>query len=127
MNAIQILSSEAWVARLGWTLVHFLWQGLLIAILYAIARRLSGDASSPRARYVLACAALAVMTAAPLVTWSLMYEPDTSPGPAYRIRGTPPTAVPGGGTITLPVSVHATVSAMRAEEFLPWVVIVWLF
>src|SRR5689334_17372177 len=117
MNAIQILSSEAWVARLGWTLVHFLWQGLSIAFLYAIARRLLGRASNPRARYLLACAALAVMTAAPLVTWSVMYEPDTSPGPAYRIRGTPPNAAPAAGTVVLPVSVHATVSAMRAEEF----------
>ena len=33
MNAMQMLSSEAWVERLGWTLVHFLWQGLAIATL----------------------------------------------------------------------------------------------
>ena len=31
MNAMQILSSQPWVERLGWTLVHFLWQGLSIA------------------------------------------------------------------------------------------------
>ena len=35
MNAMQILSSQPWVERLGWTLVHFLWQGLSIAVLYA--------------------------------------------------------------------------------------------
>ena len=29
MNAIQILSSQPWVERLGWTLVHFLWQGIV--------------------------------------------------------------------------------------------------
>ena len=50
MNAMQILSSEAWVERLGWTLVHFLWQGLSIAVLYAAARRGVAHASSPHTR-----------------------------------------------------------------------------
>ena len=39
MNTIQILSSQPWVERLGWTLVHFLWQGLAIAALYAAHAR----------------------------------------------------------------------------------------
>jgi len=33
VNLIHVLSSQPWVERLGWTLVHFLWQGLLIALL----------------------------------------------------------------------------------------------
>ena len=41
MNAIQFLSSQPWVERLGWTLVHFLWQGAAIAALYAAARCLT--------------------------------------------------------------------------------------
>jgi uncharacterized protein (TIGR03435 family) len=125
MNAIQILSSEEWVGRLGWTLVHFLWQALLIAVLYAAARRVMGRASSPHPRYGLACAALAVMAAAPLVTWTVLRGPEAGPEPAYRIRSAPPGAPRSAGSITLPVSVQATVSAARAEEFLGWVVIVW--
>ena len=39
MSAIQILSSQPWVERLGWTLVHFLWQGLAIAVIYEATRR----------------------------------------------------------------------------------------
>jgi hypothetical protein len=39
MNAIQILSSQPWAERLGWALIHFLWQGLSIAALYAGVRR----------------------------------------------------------------------------------------
>jgi hypothetical protein len=84
MNGTQMFSSEAWVERLGWALVHFLWQGLSIALLYAAARRLMARRSSPNGRYVLACAALAAMMAAPLATWRLMQQPDTSPGAAYR-------------------------------------------
>ena len=39
MNAMQMLVSQPWVERLGMTLLHFFWQGLVIAILYAAARR----------------------------------------------------------------------------------------
>src|SRR5713226_3968719 len=86
---MQILSSQPWVERLGWTLVHFLWQGLSIAVLYAAARRGVARTSSPNARYLLACAALAAMMAAPLVTWGVMRPSDASPDVAYRVQSTP--------------------------------------
>ena len=50
MNAMQVLSSQPWVERLGWTLLHFLWQALSIAILYAAARWAMARKSSPNAR-----------------------------------------------------------------------------
>ena len=46
MNAIEMLSLQPWVGRLGWTLVHFLWQGAAIAVLYlAVPRAIAGKAS----------------------------------------------------------------------------------
>ena len=92
MNVMQILSSEAWVERLGWTLVHFFWQGLAIAVLYAAARRGVARTSSANARYLLACAALAVMMAAPLLTWGLLQKPDATA--AVAGRSTPPRHPP---------------------------------
>ena len=130
MNAMQILSSVPWVERLGWTLVHFLWQGLSIAVLYAAARRAVGRTSSPQARYLLACAALAAMMAAPLATWGLMRPlSDASPDAAYRIRSAPPAAFTTGiaAPAASPASVRATVSGVRSQRFLPWVVMVWFF
>jgi uncharacterized protein (TIGR03435 family) len=127
MNAMQMLSSEAWVERLGWTLVHFLWQGLSIALLYAAARRIVARRSSPNSRYLLACAALAAMMAAPLATWRLMQQPDASPGAAYQIRGIPPTSsTTGVAAATLPDSVRATEPRVEPAQFLAWIVIVWL-
>src|SRR6185369_6827086 len=35
------LLDQPWTDRLGWTLLHFLWQGLLVAALYALARALA--------------------------------------------------------------------------------------
>ena len=130
MKVLQILSSGAWVEHLGWTLLHFLWQGLAIGVLYGSARRAVARTWSPNARYLLACAALAAMMAAPLVTWGVMLPSDAGPDAAYRIRTTPPAAPTTGiattATTTLPASVRAAASGVPPAEFLDWVVMVWL-
>lgn len=118
MNTIQTLASQPWVERLGWTLVHFLWQGLALAALYAGARR---NVTRPNARYLLACAALAAMMAAPLVTW-IALRPAYGPiDPAYRVRYTPPTPS-AAGEFRLPANVPAAANG----SLLPWVVALWL-
>jgi beta-lactamase regulating signal transducer with metallopeptidase domain len=63
------LLNQPWTDRLGWTLLHFLWQGILVAALYALARALAGGRISARGRYAIACASLLTMTAAPAVTY----------------------------------------------------------
>ncbi len=126
MSAIQILSSQPWVERLGWTLVHFLWQGVSIAIPYAAARRSVARTSSPNVRHLIACAALAAMMAAPLLTWGLMGPSDASPDAAYLIRSVPAAPSTTAATIALPASVRANLSDVGSPQFLPWVVIVWL-
>jgi beta-lactamase regulating signal transducer with metallopeptidase domain len=56
------------VECLGWTLVHFLWQGCVIAILLAAALRLLRHAAPDR-RYLAGCLALLLLVASPLVTF----------------------------------------------------------
>ena len=63
------LLNQPWTERLGWTLLHFLWQGILVAAPYALARTLAGGRISARGRYAIACASLLAMTAAPAVTY----------------------------------------------------------
>jgi uncharacterized protein (TIGR03435 family) len=128
MNAIQMLSSEAWVERLGWTLVHFLWQGLAIALVYAAADKVMARRCSPNGGYLLACAALVAMMAAPVTTWELMRPPAATPGAAYQVHGVPPapSISSTAGAATLPDSVRATVPEVQPAQFLAWVVVVWL-
>ena len=102
MNLVQVIASQPWVERLGWTLIHFLWEGLAIAFLYGTGRRGMARWSSPQARYMLACAALSAMMAAPLVTWRLERSLDAGPDVAYRIRNNPPSAVIDSTTIPAP-------------------------
>ena len=63
------LLNQPWTERLGWTLLHFLWQGILVAALYALVRALAGGRMSARSRYAMACASLLAMTAAPALTY----------------------------------------------------------
>ncbi len=72
MKTISLLLSQPWAQQLGWTLIQFLWQGTMLAILFAVSRRLLGRILSAHARYFLACGTLAAMTAAPVLTFFLM-------------------------------------------------------
>jgi beta-lactamase regulating signal transducer with metallopeptidase domain/protocatechuate 3,4-dioxygenase beta subunit len=75
MSGIEAFTSETWVTRLGWTLVHFLWQGTAIAVGYTVVRFLLARFLSANARYTLACAALLSMGAAPPVTFFSVSRP----------------------------------------------------
>jgi len=116
MRVMELLSAQPWVERLGWTLIHFLWQGALIAALYAIARR----SRSAQRRYLLGCVALVAMVAAPLVTFSIGGEPEsgrpmmTAASPAPRAHVEPISPV-------LPVYIYET----WHEDVMPWLVIAW--
>jgi beta-lactamase regulating signal transducer with metallopeptidase domain len=63
------LVAPSWIQPLGWALVQFFWQGTLIVMLFAAVRGLCGRWLTPQSRYLLACVALAVMVAAPVITF----------------------------------------------------------
>jgi hypothetical protein len=79
MNAIQILATQPWVGRLGLTLLHFLWQGAIIATVYGAVRKGGRHIWGPNGRYAIACVALTGMAIAPLVTWFLLRAPVSAP------------------------------------------------
>ena len=58
---------------LGASLLHFLWQGAALAVLAAVGVAIARRAST---RYAIGVAALALMVAAPVVTFSLLLQPD---------------------------------------------------
>ena len=69
---------SSWIDLAGWTLVHFVWQGAAIASIATIVLGLLRS-RSPQARYAVACAALALMLATPVVTaWVLAASPRSA-------------------------------------------------
>lgn len=124
MNAIALLFSQPWVEDLGRTLLHFLWQGALIAAAYAAARRMARD-SSANVRYLLGCAALIAMLAAPFVTWFV--RSSSVPAASVQRRVYPkaewPVTLDG---FLVPVASSQSQSSVWAERFLPSVVAIWM-
>ena len=62
------LFDGATASRFAWTLIHFLWQGMLVAAVCLGAER-SLRLRSARSRYGLMLSFLALMAACPVVTW----------------------------------------------------------
>lgn len=52
---------------LGWTLIHFVWEGIFIAALFAISQGMLRRASA-NLRYLVGCGAMLLMLATPLAT-----------------------------------------------------------
>jgi uncharacterized protein (TIGR03435 family) len=120
MNAIQILAAQPWVAHLGSTLLHFLWQGILIAALYAIAR---SRAARPKTRYLLGCAALVVMAAAPVMTWNWTPPPVRE---RLTVSFTTPAAAASAPLRNVPATFSNGIHPAVPAPLLPWVVAAWL-
>jgi bla regulator protein BlaR1 len=69
MNPLQSSTTALIAHAAGWTLLHFLWQGALVAIILAcVLALLTGRSAQPR--YLAACAALVLMAALPLITFA---------------------------------------------------------
>lgn len=65
------MTQNDFVFALGWTLIHFLWQGAALAGLFGVTNALLARASAD-ARYAAACVALLLMALAPIATFSVL-------------------------------------------------------
>src|SRR5437870_8602164 len=88
---------------LGWTLLHFLWQGAGLTALFAAAAAVCRSAS---ARYALAVSALVLMMVSPVVTFTWL---RAQANPAVQ------TGAGGASTWARPSTQHSTaLSGSRA-------------
>lgn len=88
MSAIDILVTDGLIERLGWTLLHFVWQGVVAATVLAIV--LAATRSTSR-RYVASFVTLLAMGAAPIVTYCVISRPVLNH--ATGVAGNPTAAV----------------------------------
>jgi uncharacterized protein (TIGR03435 family) len=125
MNSVDFIWAEPWVERLGLTLVHFLWQGILIAFVYGMMRLALG-AAKPYSRYILGTVALSVMVCTPVITFISLEETGFISSTRRTVYvPTAPIApdVDAAGLQTgvqLPASVYATRGTV-----LIWIAVLW--
>jgi HEAT repeat protein/beta-lactamase regulating signal transducer with metallopeptidase domain len=130
------------VERLGWVLLHFVWQGAVIALALAVLLALTRETQA-RLRYALSCAALVLMLGAALTTatrvrtMSGSAPDDTARMASGESQLTP--AASGGRRVragSLPRLMPATEKGEDAtrsgivqpivNRAMPWLVVAWL-
>jgi beta-lactamase regulating signal transducer with metallopeptidase domain/peptidoglycan/xylan/chitin deacetylase (PgdA/CDA1 family) len=77
MKITETLLSQPFMQALGWALIHFVWQGALVAILFAGVRSFFRTHAAS-VRYAVACGALLLLLALPLTTVSLISFSSTA-------------------------------------------------
>jgi beta-lactamase regulating signal transducer with metallopeptidase domain len=132
MSAMAWLSREEMVA-LGWTLLHFCWQGTAVAMAYAVANQMTARATS-KVRYAVPLAALMLMPVVVVGTFAVEMR-TAAPAQVYRdtaqvISEAPLTVRPRPIVHELPLASSLEEPgdwlAMRAERLLPWVDGLWM-
>jgi beta-lactamase regulating signal transducer with metallopeptidase domain len=117
MTNYVFLVSQPWTDRLAWTLLHFLWQGTVICGAFVALRALFASALTPRARYGLACSALALLAIAPLITFFILGSVNV---PTLYQFASEPSANP----------LRSAEPWLRTpgfnSAFLPWIVVAWI-
>ncbi|HEY1807769.1 MAG TPA: M56 family metallopeptidase [Acidobacteriaceae bacterium] len=114
---------------LGWTLVHFLWEGTLIALVYRIVD-LTLTRRSANARYGLALAALLSMPAIAFAT--LAYEEASLDLTAAHLTGAIHTAITAAQTFEPSLAESAALAPLRdthrfiSGHLMPWLDGLWL-
>ena len=105
---------------LGWTLLHFVWQGALLALLLWCGLALMEHASA-RTRYAVCCLAMALMAALPLATFVRLG--------GFERGGAGMTVVApwvvyvdalGGDAAHVPLSQRALEMLQASAPWLPW-------
>jgi beta-lactamase regulating signal transducer with metallopeptidase domain len=134
MNAFEPLLAGPLVPALGWTLLHFLWQGALVAALAAAARMVLREASAS-ARYLAGCTALALLLLLPAATFGWLWFAGQAAEPAAAMAE-PEAAMESAAGWAAPAGLGDLAPAaglplrQRAAEALqpalPWLVGGWL-
>lgn len=73
MNALATIFHSAWAERVGWTLLHSLWQIALLAIAYRLVSILLRNRPAT-VRYLISCVTLFSMLGFPLSTFYLLSQ-----------------------------------------------------
>jgi TonB family protein len=125
MQGLIQLSGHPLVHALGWTLLHFIWQGTAVALVLGCVLGLLGGQSS-QARYGAACLALALMVVLPVATFAHVASDELKA--RAELQGSGVVLDEG---IVVQVGINEPVPpwpariGMALDQSLPWVLLAW--
>src|SRR5262245_30308614 len=134
MTAVRMLTELPLFQALGWSLLHFIWQGSLVAFLLLVARSVLQECGA-HLRYRLAGAAMLLMLMLPLSTaWFIGSSWQAAEGTATDSRTRPESTLLARG-IAVRQQVFELIPAglplqerlhQRIDPLLPWLIALWL-
>jgi GWxTD domain-containing protein len=120
MNQLTLWIHTPFAQALGWTLLHFVWEGTVLGAMFGAGLWLMRPAPA-RHRYALACALLAAMPLAFAGTLAVMWSLQPAPIPLVL------TASPLGAAPATPVTVQDALPAPRLSmNRLAWLSPLWM-
>jgi GWxTD domain-containing protein len=125
IECLTRIEAQPLAHALGWTLLHFCWQGVVVAaMLWFVLRLLHGQPA--QARYAAACSALLLLVALPLVTFVQLARQDLA---ANRMPAIP--IYIAGSTLLVNASAASSEPLLAriedlANSFVPWLPVLWL-
>jgi beta-lactamase regulating signal transducer with metallopeptidase domain len=133
---IDILTTSPGVRGVGLALVHFIWQGTLIALTVAVALHLFRR-SAPQVRYLIGCVALGAMIAAPVIT-TLRLKPNAGEHVGLTRRVDVGPSLELSSDLQTPTELRAAQAPSTAatspswsmaplDAVLPIIVVLWIF
>ncbi|MCF7954701.1 MAG: BspA family leucine-rich repeat surface protein [Phycisphaerae bacterium] len=148
MEFLENILIQATVQRLGWVLVHFVWQAAMVALALAILLKLLRKFSA-NLRYIVTCLALVTVVLLPAITMTLIGvdEPYSQPEAAVALAPEPvafvsmPVEVESPASLGMPaIETELAIENIAAspaiplrqritdalEPNLPYIVIAWL-
>ena len=117
MNSLFAFIPVSLTEAIGWTLIHSLWQGLLIGLLTWLVLR-SLNHFSARIRYRVAFAALLLLPALAAITFIRVYEPAVATVQQELLYM---------NSAAFNLTAADTPASFNWLPLLPWVVTAWLF
>lgn len=115
MTSVNTLIDSPLISNLGWTLLHFVWQGALVGMAYAVARFMLRT-TKPATLYMLALSALGLLTVLPIITF-------------MHLNAIAPSAVASSSSAAYAAAVSNSTLIqhfhMLIQPLVPWSVPIW--
>lgn len=105
---------------MAWALLHFLWQGMVLAAVFAALMSIARSAAT---RYALAVSVLVLMVAAPIATFFMLRNSGPIGHPAIAISSTPARVAAKPVQYT---SAQAVSSGGISADTFVWLVRIWI-
>ncbi len=123
MSTVANWISPEVLRTLGWTLLHFIWQGAGLAALFAVGAAVCRSAS---ARYALAVGALVLMLVSPVITYTWL-RAQTNPAVQTGAEGATTWAGTSTQNATAVSGSRAPLAGSRTEQPMGmlWLVEAW--